>query len=219
VTNASCYHRRMRLSLRVLLPAIALVSACTGQVDSTEDMPAQAVSSSAKSVASMASQASAPTTIPVSDLEQAYVHKIDRYSISFPAGWTVKEKAASPLTYRKSSGTSFITPEGYHSETTLIGALVFIERTRKPCVQFVNAMDVTLAGRQMQKGDSTAIGTKYYTRNTMYTISTDSACYSIMLTVKACTAGDECGDEHLNTFDPSELNKTFERMVMSFKPL
>lgn len=207
--------RRLTLSI-----AILALAACTADVTPEDTLPSvQHSSASAASSMSVASHSSAPAAPARPAFEQTYTHKTDGYTISFPAGWTVKEKATSPLTYRKSAGTSFITPEGYESETTLVSAIVFVERTRKPCVQFVNATDIKLDGRDMQKGDSTAIGTMYYTRNTMYTMATDKACFSLMLTVKACTQTDNCGEnDHFNTFDPAELNKTFEHIVASFKP-
>jgi hypothetical protein len=205
--------RRLTFSI-----ALLALTACTAEVI-TDDAPPAASSSSSHTAASVAAVSSVPPAPAQPAFEQSYTHKTDKYKISFPAGWTVKEKATSPLTYRKSAGTSFTAPKEYMSDTTLVTAIVFVERTRKPCVQFVNATDITLDGRQMQKGDSTAIGTMYYTRNTMYTLTTDSACYSIMLTVKACTQTDNCGEnDHFNTFDPSELNKTFEHIVASFKP-
>lgn len=202
-----------------LLAALLCLSACTAEVTPVQESP----SSSLPAAESDPSSSSAHSSLPPAEVkpvfEQSYTHPTDKYTIWFPAGWTVKEKAASPLTFRKNAGTAFITPEGYESDTTLVSALVFVERTRLPCVQFVNPQDITLNGRAMQKGDSTIVGSKVYTRNTMYTLATSSACYSIMLNVRACNATDNCGDDHMNTFEPSELNRTFDEIVASFKPL
>jgi hypothetical protein len=204
----------MRFSASLLSAVSVLVlSACSAEQPTGQT----AASSSAKpAISSAAASSQAPALQP---FEQTYVNKAAGYSITYPKGWAIKEKATSPLTYRKSSGTSFITPDDYGKDTTFLSGIVFVEPTRKPCSQFVNPKDVTLNGREFIKGDSTIMGSKNFSRSTMYTIETDKTCYSILLSVRGCTSGSDCGNLHMNSFDPGELNRTFDRMVASFKPL
>jgi hypothetical protein len=208
----SCYDVPMRFSLRILLTASAVtMTACT------QDIPSNTAQLSAEPIAQASSSSVPPPPKPA--LEQQFTSKKDGYSISYPAGWTVKENATSPLTYRKAAGLAIITPDDYAKGTTFLSGIAFIERTRKPCAQFVNPKEVTIDGRVFMKGDSTTVGSKNFQRTTMYTITEGNACFSLMLSVRGCNAGDNCGDQYLNSFDPTELSKTFDQMVASLKIL
>jgi hypothetical protein len=201
----------MKTPAAFLLTA-ALLTACVPTPQASPEPQKQAMSSAASTEA----VSSVPAANP---LPQAYTDAAKGYSIDYPAGWTVLQNARSPLTYKLKAGTAFVPPESFGKGTTYMDGLVFVETSRMPCARFVNAKPVTLNGKEFFKGDSTTTGTQSYRRYTTYVTSNEKTrtCYSVMLYVRVCTMGTECGQEHLNSFDAKEANATVEKMAASLR--
>jgi len=195
-----------------VMPCVLALSLAACTTASQTHLPAK----QASATSAMASSAPDPT-----GLEQSYTNAAERYSIHFPAGWTVAEKSRSPLTYRTNAGTAFIPPDDFAKGTSFLSGEVLVETTRMPCAHFVNAIQVTMTGKTFFKGDSSTVGSKNYQRFTTYVTSNEKTrtCYSLMVYVRGCSMGTACGQDHLNSFDSKELNKLVEKIVGSFRML
>ncbi len=160
---------------------------------------------------------SSSSTITNATLPEQYTNTDDGYSISYPNGWTTKEKDKLVTDTDEFVGTSFAVRPSLIDGTKVSEARVHVAAV-VTCPTYDNSTNVQLGANQTVHSTWSGVGAGNLYTGDVYTINGTNRCYVITFFTHQCNLGPDCGPNR-GDIDLGPIEQKFRAMVESFKVL
>ena len=201
--------------MKKLLPLafLILLCGCTQGPDNSD----QGSSSSSSAMMQESSSSSSGATMSAS--LKTFTVSVRKYSISYPANFSVVANNNITTEDYTVTGTSFVFPDSYAVGNTLSEAKANVA-VQPTCPTFSSATTtgtITRNGVSYSTADWSGIGAGNLYQGRTYTTMHDNSCFILTLSMHSCNLGPDCYAGHTNSFNKEPLVNVFESMVNTFK--